>query len=147
MYMNKSRQPLTVIVAIGIILGVFMTSTNLGQAAVPFIGPFGGKIIKKTSCTCPVPYGKLIVVGLPKPGVFMVVDGLLGFLGVSKVYDYKDFSEGNWVLGLSKPIPIPCNKWEVSLTGVSCKPKGAGFFVSKVGTSGGGLPGIGGLGF
>jgi len=78
-------------------------------AAIPgFGGPFGGKIIAKKECAG----ADWITVGPPKPGIFMVTSA-------TKKYDYKKIRMGEWVLGLSLPIPTPCfDKYTGAPTGL-----------------------------
>jgi len=95
--------------------------------------PFGGKILDKTSCNCPLPYGTLIDVGPPRGGSFLFVGGVTSLFGIgSKLYEYKALDEGNWVLGLAKGPPLPCTQW--TLTG-QCKEEGQGSYISIIGTS------------
>lgn len=100
-------------------------------------GPFGGRILDVQSCNCPLPYGKLIIVGPPKEGIFVVIDGILGIIGLgTNVYEYRRIERGNWVLGLSQAIPVPCSQWTFTLLGPTCSEAGVGWYVSDIGTSG-----------
>lgn len=59
-------------------------------------GPFGGQILTKQKCKCGAKFGvkEVIMVGPPKRTMVAATSG-------TKVYDYRSFNPGNWVLGRS----------------------------------------------
>jgi hypothetical protein len=79
------------------------------------VQPFGGRILDTQTCNCPLGAGlatfgsKWIEVGDPRGGQFIYLQGLSSFVGLgSKLYEYKELDEGNWVLGLAAGPPLQC---------------------------------------
>lgn len=85
--------------------GMFLPIYNRVQAqsAMP---PFGGQIVFRKHCECPVP-GFMITVSGPVGGNFLFTPA------VTKLFmNYNVFSTGNWVLGLHTGVPIGCGNFE-----------------------------------
>lgn len=98
---------------------------NKSATAIGISQSFGGRVVLFIPCTC-MPGFRLIVVGPPKPGTFMLVPG------ASRIFSSGPVLPGNWVLGTAiRPARIPC------LLGVPpvCAPTGSGSFVTIVGSN------------
>ncbi|MEX1014249.1 MAG: hypothetical protein WDZ80_03765 [Candidatus Paceibacterota bacterium] len=139
------------------------SDNNLGISILSR-GSFGGVVQETTNCNClgapgkkglPITYGKLISVGSPKGGSFMVLNNSIfsGFIpgaGIitTKIYDFNNIKEGYWVLGSTSPLlRVSClrGSWSRTVIGVFtgdegfyCKKEaeGGGPVVEKIGTSG-----------
>ncbi|MFA5083990.1 MAG: hypothetical protein WC475_01210 [Candidatus Paceibacterota bacterium] len=82
---------------------VFLSFIFLAKPTEAALG-FGGRILDITACD----EGKLIIVGLPRPGLFLLMPGSL-------VFSWYQIRKGVWVLGGTTPggictisgIPIP----------------------------------------
>lgn len=59
-------------------------------------GPFGGQILTKQKCKCGGKLGvkEVMMIGPPRRTMVAVTSG-------TKIYDYRSFNMGNWVLGRS----------------------------------------------
>jgi hypothetical protein len=59
-------------------------------------GPFGGQILSKQKCKCGGKLGvkEVIMVGPPRRTMVAVTSS-------TKIYDYRSFNAGNWVLGIA----------------------------------------------
>lgn len=66
---------------------------------------FGGKVLKKTSCFCPLPGGILFSVSSPRGGTFFASSI---FLTSPLFYKWKKLDEGVWVLGNAFDQPVVC---------------------------------------
>ena len=149
--MRLYKRVILVVLAVAVSLSIILISLQRAQAAhgpAPILpalpGPFGGKIHDITNCHVDfVSYAKKIDVGPPKGGTsFMVVGGITKIIDIipgvgisSNVYNNENVDEGNWVLGLSSVIPIPCKQCiGIPFVGIKCIDKGFGWYVSKIGT-------------
>ena len=108
---------LTVLLLI-IILFMYLPGWVFAQFGIG--DPFGGLIL--FSVPCPCNGGEMIIVGPPRPGVFMVDAG-------SVIYEKFAPLPGHWVLGLADAFE-PC--LEPTLFG--CVPIGGGGRVRIMGT-------------
>ena len=112
------------IVALILAFGLALIPQTNSLAAIGGFGPFGGRVLSRTQCTCGA--DTLLFVGSPVGGSFMLSPA-------SRVYLNNAAFPRNWVLGLASGFST-CFV-VVPSTPPSCAPVGGGPIIRIMGTS------------
>lgn len=96
------RKTLALFLVSFLVGGIFIATAARVYAAY---SPFGGMILYRHYCECPVP-GFIVVVSGPVGGNFLYVPGATQLFP-----NFNILGLGNWVLGLHTGVPVGCGHY------------------------------------